>query len=195
VASSKNKTGASTRKGRTTKKAGRRKRLPASISDHEKAVETIGRKRIEKGSHLIGVSNFLTPTKRGFNSLRKVLKAIEGVKTPSTFTYKLKVMRPDGTVKDIIPRPANIIPRHKREQRLAAKLEKAKRGQKTIVLRELFMERVRSEVFGNAVEITEAESKTYRQIRTRSKSEARSYLKKLQEKKGIKFQFEIYREI
>lgn len=170
--------------------------ISRSIQKHSESVARIGRKRLPSGSYLIGKSGFLTPSKRGMGTVKRIVSAIRKVESPSTFTYKLRIKQPSGRIVEITPRPANIIPRHVREQKIGAKLKSAKStSARTRALHELFQERIRSEVFANRVTFSKSQSEAYKQLRLKSKKKAKAYLEKIRGGRGITFQIEVYREI
>jgi len=61
------------------------------ISETEKAIKTLGEKNVRRGSHVLGETRKVTPTKRGFGTVRKALKSVAKVsKAGRTFTYDIE---------------------------------------------------------------------------------------------------------
>jgi hypothetical protein len=174
----------------------RKRSRPGSISRaievHSGAVSRIGRGRLRPGTHLIGRTRYVTPTKRGLAVVREIEKAIKRVKDPVTFSYALQIKGPDGKVVRIVP-ANNILPRSERERHLESELEKGKLT-KTKYTRELLDERIRSEVF-RSHEWPQGTSETFHRLAVKSPAAARRYLQKVIRQTGVTFRVEVFREL
>lgn len=79
-----------------TRTTGTRRRGPSIVrrlKDTERAIKTLGEKNVRRGSHVLGETRQLTPTKQGFKAVKGVIREVNKasrVGKRRTFTYDLE---------------------------------------------------------------------------------------------------------
>lgn len=167
------------------------------IDEYESAEKIIGRARIREGRTVLGGTRWLTPTKKGFAALKKVIKRVSKPKDFTLYSYSLHISFTGKNGKPVnIRRNGQGIPKYNHKRFLANNRKLKRKGMKALSRSEYFaavvFTKIRKKIYGSIAEVWGQ----YPDKAARAKMTANQAEKRLREvkKRNARFVFILNRE-